>query len=250
MSALAQLDDAGDGHDGAALWAALRGGGGQEARERLVALHLEFARIMAGRLFARRTYAGLEFDDYLQFAREGLLGAIDRYDATRDAGFRTFAAPRINGAILSGIQSYSDMQEQIATRKRVVAERVRELREEAPEGRDANALFSHLAELAVGLAVGFVLDQSGMYRAEEAGYADNTYAAVEMRQLRERVRAMLVELPERQRQILSYHYLQQQSFGEIAALLALSKARISQLHKEALTALRESLRGGGVDYSF
>jgi len=226
---------------GAALWQRFWCSRDPALRQQLVERYLEFARIMAGRLFSMRAHAGLEFGDFLQFAREGLLQAVDRFEEGHGAKFETFAAARINGAILDGIRSYSDAQEQAAARKRILAARSADL---APAGAvpgDPDALFGQLAEMAVGLAVGFVLDDSGMYLADEPGYPDNAYAGIEMRQLRQRIHALLHQLTERQRQVLHYHYLQQLPFEEIANMLGLSRGRISQLHKEALDALRKRM---------
>ncbi len=223
------------------LWQRFWSGRDPALRQQLVEHYLDFARIMAGRLFSMRSYTGLEFGDFLQFAREGLLQAVDRFEDGHGAKFETFAAARINGAILDGIRSYSEVQEQSAVRRRVLASRAAELAPPPPAAGDVDALFAQLAELAVGLAVGFILDDSGMYLAEEASYPDNAYAGVEMRQLRQRLAALLHQLTERQRQVLHYHYMQQLPFDEIAGMLGLSKGRISQLHKEALAALRKRM---------
>ncbi|UTY59315.1 sigma-70 family RNA polymerase sigma factor [Massilia sp. erpn] len=230
----------------AELWQAFRSSGDAALRERLAACYLEFARMMAGKLYAGRTFTGLEFDDYLQFARLGLLEAIDRYDHALGAKFETYAALRINGAILSGIRSYSEVHEQIAARKQIAATRVAALSQAAPDGRDPDALFGHLAELAIGLAVGFALEGQGMYRDGETEYPDNSYARAELRQLRERIVALVQTLPARQRRVIAGHYLQGQPFEEIAAALQLSKGRVAQLHKEGLASLRVQLRSGAV----
>ena len=52
-------------------------------------------------------------------------------------------------------------------------------------------------------------------------------------------------LGERERHILRYHYLEGLSFGQIAQLLGLSNARISQLHKAALGTLQRRLAASG-----
>ena len=78
-----------------ALWTAFWHSRDALLRAQLVAHYLEFARRMAGRLYAGRPYPELEFGDYLQFAREGLLEAVDRYEPGRSASFETFAAARI-----------------------------------------------------------------------------------------------------------------------------------------------------------
>lgn len=214
----------------------------ERVRQRLITFYLRFARIMAAKIYASRTHSAIEFADYLQCARLGLMEAVDRFDFDRGIKFETFAASRIKGAILNGVASLSEIQQQINARKRILAERVEILREEggAPEGPEA--LFAHLAELAIGLAVGFALDDSGMYQAEEAACRDNIYAGVELRQLCGRIRELLEELPGKQKKVISYHYLQQIAFEEIASMLALSKGRIAQIHKEALGNLRERLR--------
>lgn len=227
------------------LWQAFGQTRAPAARERLVRHYLPFARIMAAKMFAGRTHMYVEFDEYLQFARVGLIEAIDRFDAGRGFKFETYAASRINGAILSGMEAYSEVHEQIAARKRIVHERLASLRNAEPDVAAPEDLFGHLAELALGMALGFVLDNSGMYQTEEheAHYRDNTYAGVELKQLRDRLKALIDNLSAKQRQVISYHYLQQLPFEEIAGMLELSRGRIAQLHKQALLALREALNG-------
>lgn len=236
--------------DTLALWQEFHARRGEAPRQRLVARYLEFARMLAARLYARRTYEGLEFDDYLQFARLGLLEAVDRYDGMQGAKFETYAAHRINGAILDGVASYSDMQEQVAARRRIEAERLEGLHGAAPGRDDPAALFAYLAELAVGLALGMALEGTGMVQDEHASCPSRPYDGLALRQLRTRLKEALAQLPERQRKVLTWHYLEQRPFNEIGAALNVSRGRVSQLHKEALGALRERWRGGNaVDWS-
>lgn len=231
-----------------ALWQGFQESGDAMLRERLATHYLRFARIMAAKLYAGRHDSGAEFADYLQYARLGLLESLDRFEMSRGIKFETYAAKRISGAILNGVRASSEVQEQIAARKRIVAERTAMLHDEAPVPADASALFGRLAEMAIGLAVGFALDDTGMY-ADTAGlYQDNTYGAVELRQLNEQIRAALARLPGRQRQVMTCHYLQQMAFEEIARMLEVSRGRIAQIHREALANLREALRRrDGVD---
>jgi RNA polymerase sigma factor for flagellar operon FliA len=206
-------------------------------REELAHAYMEFARIMAAKAYAQRAYPELEFGDYLQYAHVGLLESIDRFEPERDIKFETFAAPRIQGAILNGIACSSEIQEQIAARRRILAARVGSLR----DGTGPQDVFARLAEIAIGLAVGFALEESGMVQAEGAEYPDNSYHGVEMKQLQARVRAALAQLVPGQRQVIESHYLQQQPFEEVATAMRLSRGRIAQLHKEALGNLRARL---------
>ena len=225
------------------LWEAMRSGADPGARARLIDMHLPFARIMAAKLYAARITNELEFEEYLQYASTGLLECIDRYDPSYGASFRTYASHRMTGAILNGVQISSEKQEQIAFRARIGAERTQSLRGDKPAA-DAgpDALFANLARIAVGLALGYVLEDSGMFREDEGGTMDNSYQRIELRQLQKRVRALVDNLPERERLIIRYHYFNHVPFDHIAGMLGVTKGRISQLHKRALEWLHEEAR--------
>lgn len=88
-----------------------------------------------------------------------------------------------------------------------------------------------------------LLEGSGLIEwqaAEAVGYL-GAYQQVALRQLRERMIALMTRLPERERHIIRAHYLQEMPFRDIAAEMALSKGRVSQLHKAALELLRQEL---------
>ncbi|HEY5800636.1 MAG TPA: hypothetical protein VIT92_10475, partial [Burkholderiaceae bacterium] len=72
-------------HEESALWRRWWQQRDALAREQLVAIHFEFARMLAAVVFRGRYNECIEFDDYLQLATVGLLEAIDRYDDTRGA---------------------------------------------------------------------------------------------------------------------------------------------------------------------
>jgi RNA polymerase sigma factor for flagellar operon FliA len=228
-----------------ALWLAWRQGGDAAARERLIHLHLEFARILAGKLYARRPTNDVEFAEYVQLASLGLIEAVDRYDPGQGASFRTYASHRIQGAILSGLEASTERARQLALKRRIEQERLQSLRGGAePATGDA---FSRLASIAVGLAIGFMLDDVASFRAEDAAYGDNAYAASELRRLHGRLLSFIDELPERESKIIRSHYLQQMPFDDIAKSLKLTPGRVSQLHGRALGQLRAWLGDGAID---
>lgn len=230
--------------DLAPLWTEFHATACASARKRIIDFYLPFARILAAKLYAKRTYMELEFMDYFQFASIGLVEAVDRYDPSRGAKFETFAAHRINGAILNGIESLSERQEQIAAKRRMT-DRLESLADEQEKSKESTELFRHLAELAIGLAVGFMLEDSGMYQAEEALYPDNTYRSVEIKQLRRRILELIEHLPTNEKRVIKYHYLQQIAFEEIGRILGVTKGRVSQIHKDALIRLRNSMQCNG-----
>jgi RNA polymerase sigma factor for flagellar operon FliA len=226
----------------APLWEAFRRTGDTKVRERLIVTYLGFARVMAAKAYARRGSAEIEFGEYMQYASIGLLEAVDRFDPERGVLFESFAAVRITGAVLTGLESASEVSRQIAARKRVLSLRVASLNEAAPALTGPEALFARLADIALGLAVGFALEESNMYAHEEGAYSDNTYAALELKQLKGRVHAALDSLAPGQRRVMQSHYLQHMAFEDVAESMGLSRGRVSQLHSEALDKLQGLLK--------
>jgi RNA polymerase sigma factor for flagellar operon FliA len=234
-------------HDG--LWQCYVQTRDRALRDRLIGIHGRLARILAAKLYARRTVAQVDFDDYLQYAHVGLIESVERFDPARGVKFPTFAATRITGAILNGLESESELHEQLAARRRVVAQRTASL-VEAP-GDASPDLFARLAEVAVGLAVGFMLEGSGMYQAGESEAPCDSYSGIAIRQLSKRLHDAVAALPERQRSVVVLHYFQQRPFEAIALEMGLSRGRVSQLHKEALARLRSGGKTNApVDFYF
>jgi RNA polymerase sigma factor FliA len=224
----------------AQLWREWREHRDTASREQLIQLHIDFARIMAGKLYAKRRTNDVEFDEYRQIASVALIESVDRYDPDVGASFRTYASHRINGAILSGLEALTERARQLALKRRIEQERLQSLR--SGEEMESGDAFARIASVAVGLALGFMLEDAGMYRAEDGAYADNAYAATESRQLQRRVLKLVIELPERESLIIRHHYFQQIPFDEIAESMGLTKGRVSQLHRRALTMLRTNLQ--------
>jgi RNA polymerase sigma factor for flagellar operon FliA len=227
--------------DDAPLWRRFSEGS-WEARDALFSRHAGFARQIAGRHFRRARSGELELQELRQLAYAGLLEAIDRFDTARGVPFRAYAARRITGSVLDGISHASEMREQVTFRNRLRAERMRSLADTDLEPASIEEAMRALAELATGLAIGFLLD-SGLMASE--GAPDRGPTAYDSLAWKETVHGLFLaldELPEREQFIIRQHYLHGVAFELIADLLRLSKGRVSQLHKQAIGELRRRLQ--------
>jgi RNA polymerase sigma factor FliA len=205
----------------------------------LVDAYTGYVRVVAAQCYAGRISQELEFRDYMQFGMVGLLEALDRFDPGAGVKFETFAGHRVRGAILNGVENLSEVQKQAMVRHRVLRERTASLSALRSDAR-ASAL-ERLAEVAIGLALGFALEESGSYLPEtEPSSPDNAYRRVEWRQLQERLAAAVQSLTEQERFVIRRHYYQQQPFDLIAATMGLTKGRVSQIHRSALLHLKEA----------
>jgi len=212
-------------------------------REALFDLHLPYATALASQLFRGRHDDDVEYRDYVQLACMGLLEAVDRFDATRGVAFRTFATPRIRGSVLDGIVRLSERQEQVELRARIRRERFDSLNEATD--KHAKNVFHSLASMTMGLAIGFILDDTGMIdRASHSHqqHYDHAYHSLAWTQTKSRLTDAVSRLPSRERKVVQYHYFHGLTFDRIADVLNLSKGRVSQLHRTALAELRKHVR--------
>lgn len=220
------------------LWSDYRNGV-TAAREHLLEKYMPFAKRLAAALYAKRATNGVDFGDYLHLAYIGLMEAMQNYRHDADAQFTTFASYRIRGSVLNGVPRMTEVGDQVDFRRRQQRDRTDSLlgaKKEPPSS------LADLLELVVGIALSYQLDE-----LVEAGESDlqgggEPYGSRAYDEMQQRMKEVLLSLPERERKIIQYHYFHQVSFNEIAALLEITKSRVSQLHKRALELIREALR--------
>ena len=226
----------------ASLWRRLRFEGEAECRERLFNLYAGLARSIAAQSYLRRSMVRFDRCDFEQLAYEGLLQAIDRYDPMRAVPFAAYARRRIEGNVVDGIARMSEVAAQISHQHRLEQERLRSLAA-AREGQPDGTAVARLSELAVGLALGVMLQGTRLIEEDGTDSAPSAYESLQWRQLQVRLADEVGRLSEREAIIVRQHYGTGLSFARIAQMLDLSRGRVSQLHRSALEKLRKRIGG-------
>jgi RNA polymerase sigma factor for flagellar operon FliA len=230
----------------AALWREFTHGRSVAARQALFDRHLAFARQIAAKHFLDRKSGDIEFADLCQFAFAGLLEALDRFDPNRGIPFRGFARRRISGSILDGLVHLSEVREQISFQKRIRSERLKSLTVENPERLAPSEAMTALVDMAMGLAIGFMIEDGGLYAPEDAADTRSSpYDTLAWKQVVATLRSEISKLPPQAREVVHYHYLHGLSFEKISRIMELSKGRISQIHRSSLKSLGERLYRNG-----
>lgn len=222
----------------ASLWRRLRLEAEADCREQLFDRYVGFARTIAKRHHRRRAALRIEGAEFEQLAYEGLLQAIDRFDPLQRVPFSAYARRRISGSIADGIARMSEAGAQTRYRYRIEQERMRSL---APGGNPAEDAVAALSDLAVGLALGLILEGTIAVSENAPDPAPNAYESLEWRDMQLRLGREVTKLPEREAIIIRQHYDNGLSFAQIAVLLGLSRGRVSQLHRAALERLRKKM---------
>lgn len=215
----------------AELWQRWREGRDDAVRHALVELHLYWVRLIAREVQAEMRVTNAEWSDYLHYGTVGLLESIERFDPDYGVEFQTYARKRVRGAIFNGIGDFVSTSRSGGAEDLRLQERARSLLEEGSDDP-----LQEIIALSVGLAIGHLLDHEAESR--DGGHGDSTYAAVERSDMEAIVAAAIEELPERERSVMRLHYFQQISFTDVAALLGVTKGRVSQLHSQAVKRIK------------
>lgn len=235
-------EPAGEDAIGPTVWRAFVQERSSSTRQTIFEAYLPFSRRVAARLRRERPGADLDIDDLRQYAAEGLLQAIDRFDPGRGSAFEAFAARRIAGRVIDGISESSEVRRQASFRNRIRAERARSLGPDDPSRLSTTDALEALAHLAVDLALGFMLDDAALASGTNTEARGPTaYESLAWAETVRRVASALETLPDQERTVIRHHYLEGLEFARIADTLSLSRGRVSQIHAAALQRLRKRL---------
>ena len=203
--------------------------------------------------------ASVELDDLIQVGMMGLLDASSRYEDNRGAQFETFASQRIRGAMLDELRAGDWGSRGLRQSARQVERAIHALEHRlgrAPtEGEIARELQMSLQSYQVLLQE---IQCCQLLYAEDFAQEGGENPVLELRAQDARsddplqmliesgFRAQLVEaisnLPERDRLLLNLYYEEELNLREIGAILEVSQSRVCQLHRQAISRLRASLK--------
>ncbi len=210
------------------------------ARQALFEKYLPLAKNIAASQFYRRRSDNYEMADLEQLAIEALLSSIDRFDPMRRVPFSAFARPRILGNISDGVASMSELGRQVRFHQNHTADRMKSLKADLVD--DSKKSIDKLRELTVGLALGMMLEGTGLYVDEaQCASGPDGYESLVWKNMTKKLDFEIDNLPDPHSFIVRQHYQNEISFTQIARILDLTKGRVSQLHRKAIELLRKRI---------
>jgi RNA polymerase sigma factor for flagellar operon FliA len=244
--------------DTVALWRKYKESRDPGAREELVATYVSLVRYVAGRL-AMGMPSQVELDDLESYGLFGLLEAIDRFDPMRGVKFETYAVTRIRGAIIDALRADTwapALKQKIKQLEETEARLESELGREPSDEEIARQMGMSLTDLhrrrtEVSVAVMLSLDEtvSSSDDGDSLSVADrledptspNPEAEALFGERKEILVQAIDKLSEKERLVITLFYYEGLTAKEIAAVMKLSVARISQIHSKAILRLRGRL---------
>lgn len=230
-----------------------------EDKSKLIRDHLELVDILVGRM-TTQVPAFMNRDDMRSAGMMGLIDAANKFDASKNILFKTFAEYRIRGSIYDEMRKLDwfsrtlrDKQNRLSKAIAVVENRLgrppseEEMAEEMQisleEYQNMLTEVSHLGCVSLHEA----LDNSGEGRQFIDSLMDKRKDSspvdiFENHELTATIADILENLAEKERLVISLYYYEELTQKEIAEVLGVSEGRISQLHSQALINLKNKVQ--------
>jgi RNA polymerase sigma-B factor len=219
-------------------------------RDMLVERYLPLARQLA------RRYQRPEepLDDLLQVASLGLVKAVDRFDATREVAFSSYAVPTILGEIKRHFRDRTwavrvprDLQELALKVERTVSELTRDLHRQPSVTEIAEHVATTQEQVLEALeaagayhATSFETPRGsdgepGETLADTIGGAEDGYERAEDRAT---IDQLMRSITPREREVLRLRFEQDLTQAEIGEIIGVSQMQVSRLIRQAVARLR------------
>ena len=242
-----------------ALWKKYLKTRSDDYRNALVEHYAPLVHIQAARL-SRKLPAQIAYDEICSAGYDGLIEAVQGYNPARKAKFETFCQQRIIGAVMDWLRSLDPQSRTVRTfeKKRLNVREMLDAELGRPPMHDEIARrmgisqdrYDQLSRISqLGREVHFSAmdprsDTRGRSseRAWDVGDPDQTEPSAKM------ARNMLTEfitrgLSREERLVLILYYYEDLTMAEIGVVLDLSESRVSQIHKDVITRLRNRFKG-------
>lgn len=205
----------------------------------------------------RRLPTHIAYEDLVQAGVLGLIDAAKRFNPERQIQFATFARHRIRGAIMDSLRMWDWASRSLRRKQKTVAcareHLSKRLGRDATEEELADYLSVSLEELQQMLSdiqnptlANLDSEEENSARTlEEIIEADpdsNPFCQCSAQETKALLLRCIRAMSERERKILTLHYINGFTMKEVGQCIGVGQSRISGLHAQAIDALRLSLQ--------
>ncbi len=242
-------------------WARYKKDGDEKARETLVLAYSPLVKFVAGRMSSGLP-GHIEEADLISYGLLGLIGAIERFDLSREIKFETFAVARIKGSIIDELRSLDWVPRSVRAKAREIEATQTKLEHElgrAPTDEEVaqkldisvNDFRESLLQISNSTVVALdelwtVSDSSGdqvsLLDTMKDPNAVDPAKELGVSELKDRLAHAISRLPEREKLVIALYYYENLTLREIGEVLGVTESRVSQLHTKAVLRLKARLQ--------
>jgi RNA polymerase sigma factor FliA len=227
-------------------------------REELVLQYVPLVHYVLGRLGFTQEL-GFDYEDLVSQGLLGLIEAVDRFNPSFWAQFRTYAVVRVRGKILDYLRTLDWLSRTERQRSRLVQKSITEFwlkNQRAPTdaeiGKNLNLGADQVQKALVDSSRVIVSldethegdedDESSLHEVLADEQQENPSDILSQ----EETMAQLVEtihgLDQREQLVLTLYYYEKLTFKEIGQVMDITESRVCQLHARAITSLRVNMQ--------
>ena len=211
-----------------------------KSREEVVLEYAPLVRQIANRLAARLPDT-LDRNDLVQAGMIGLLDALEKYDSSREAQFRTYAEFRIRGAMLDDMRATDWVPRSVRDHADRVGSAHQELSARLGRAPDEVEMAEHMgiglpefhALLLKSRAISLLGiedlrhadddgDRGNIFDVLEDAFCTNPLEALGLEELKDKLKAAIEALPEKEQMVLSLYYDEDLNLKEIGEVLSIT----------------------------
>lgn len=242
-------------------WRLYKDFGDSQARDRLILAYSPLVKYVAGRMSSGLP-AHVEEGDLVSYGLLGLIGALERFDPSRNIKFETYAVPRIKGSIIDELRALDWVPRSVRSWARKVEAAVTQLEntltraptdeETADElGVTTDEYQDILSQISCASVValdefwdstGQSQDKVNFIDTIEDSDAPDPSRAYRIQVVKETLTLAIERLPERERIVIGLYYYEGLTLKEIGEVLGVTESRVSQLHTKAVLRLRGRIK--------
>lgn len=232
-------------------------------RDQVVLDNLQLVRAIAVRVHENLPVY-VELDDLVHAGILGLFDAADKYDASKQVAFSSYAKHRIKGAILDSLRQADWASRDLRRRHKQVEAIMQELTAELHRtptdeemadrlGMDVERWRQTMIDLRnVGMISASTRsnDQEDLPAPEFPAKPESQPDSMcEREQMRTVLGSAMKTLPQRYQMVVSLYYTNEMTMKEIGGVLGINESRVSQIHKSALEKMATALHSTGIHSS-
>jgi RNA polymerase sigma factor FliA len=231
----------------------------KRTRDELIMKYLPLVKNVVLRMAAKLPIDHADKEDLINVGIIGLMSAIEKFDATRNVQFDTYARFRIKGAVLDELRARDWVPRSTRSKETRLEEAFAELRQELGRAPDEHELALYLG---ITLDEYYVLldevksvsivskedlppDYLENFAGEEVkGAIDsvNPLHYLTSREMMTGLKKAIDALPQKEKLVLSLYYHDELTMKEIGKVMDLTESRICQIHVQATLRLRSAIK--------
>lgn len=232
-----------------------------EERDEEIMRHLPLVHKIVERI-AVHLPSSIDKDDLFHAGVIGLIDAIDRFDASRNNAFSTYAVLRIRGSIMDELRARDCVSRNMRQQTRQYHQAIHDLTNALGRIPDDEELAQHLdisqehlfeierhSQLCHQVSLDAPVGEQGPLGniLGEVNEQDHPGAALEEADQVRVLHDIVDHLKEQERLIIKLYYFEGLLMKEIAMILDITESRVCQIHSRLMAMLRMRLQHAGVD---